>query len=59
MGKRNKTDPYYETSIEFARADALEAAHQLFYREDIINRIKNAETKTEIYRALRDGRDKL
>ena len=48
-----------ESTLAFVKSDALEAAHQLFYGEDIIKRIVAVDTKDDVYKALRDGRERL
>lgn len=57
--KHEVTNHKYEATLEFVKAEALCAAHQLFYDDEIIHRIKMADTRNEVYSALRDGRERL
>lgn len=48
-----------ELSFEKVKRDALQAAKELFYKPECVERIKNAKTVGEINRALAMGRKSI
>lgn len=43
---------HYESSVEAYRADALTAAKELCYGDEVIRRLRNAKTEGEIERIM-------
>lgn len=48
-----------DTKMSKVKYDAVRIAKQLCYKPEIITRIQNAKTESEIYRILKTAREEL